>query len=307
MSLTQKHQTLIRLLEKYIKEDGKNETLIPALSFFKESEKVECTCLLHEPSVCFIARGQKQIELEDESYMYDANSYLVTSVHLPVNSKIIQASPQESYLSLKLRFSVDEIIEVATEMEKYMEKPCCKSSCDRGVLVGKTDEAMLDSLIRLVSLLETPKDIPFFAPLIIKEILFRLISQNPHRFVKQFAALGSYSHRMVCSIKEINARFSEPLRIDDLAQKAGMSNSLFHRNFKKMTAMSPIQYQKKLRLQEARRLLLGEQKNAAEVAFEVGYESPSQFSREYTRMFGLPPISDIKRSKSGKLISHKLG
>ena len=298
MEQLEKQQHLIDLIEQHICQDGAVETAIPGLSLYRESAPLNLACNIYEPSVCFIARGQKVIFLEEEEYRYNAHSYLVTSVHLPLNSRIVEASEEEPYLALKLRFSLDEIIDVATQMEKQMQAPCCQISCDRGLLIGETDEGILDSLIRLVALLNTPKEIPFFAPLVSKEILFRLIAKHPQRFVKQFAALGSYSHRMVCCIKEINARFNEPLRIDELAQKAGMSNSLFHRNFKKMTAMSPIQYQKKVRLQEARKLLLSKQTNASEVAFVVGYESPSQFSREYARMFGLPPISDVRHNKN---------
>lgn len=285
--------TLIQRLETLITHDGVTQTEIPGLSLSRISQSSDFICSIHEPSVCFIARGAKQVNLADQLYTYDATSYLISSAHLPLNGKILEASETSSYLAVKLTFNLDEIIEVVREVDDSFKQPCTKK-CECALVMGEMDEALFDALIRLVSLLKTPKMIPTLAPLITKEILYRLLDHHPHMFIKQFATMGSYAHRILQAIDYINTHFEEPLRISQMAHSLGMSNSLFHRNFKKVTALTPIQYQKKVRLQMARRLLLSQHVDAATASFQVGYASPSQFSREYTRMFGLPPKTDTK-------------
>ncbi len=296
--MNQNIQQLKALFETLLPEDGMMQTAISALFMHRSSfESVTC-CSLYEPSVCFIISGDKEVFLENELYHCHAGTFLVTAIHLPLKNSITQVSKERPYLGLKLQFSMNDVIHVAQEVQKQAITPYCQISCDRGLYMGSTDEGMQEALIRLLLLLKEPKSIPFLAPLIIQEILFRLVVHNPQYFIKQFAQVGSYSNRMFEVIQEINSHFDKPLKIDKLAKKAGMSLSLFHRNFKNITAMSPIQYQKKLRLQEARKLLLTHHASSSEVAFEVGYLSPSQFSREYTRMFGLPPMQDSKRATS---------
>ncbi len=165
----------------------------------------------------------------------------------------------------------------------------------RGLLVNKTNSLLLDAVLRLVRLLDTPQDIPVLSPLIIREILYRILQDEQGDLISQFAIIGSHAQGIAKAIRLISQDFSKPLRIEELAKEVNMSSSALHNQFKKVTAMSPLQYQKLIRLQEARRLLLSETSEAATVGFQVGYESPSQFSREYARMFGLPPISDVKR------------
>lgn len=288
-----KHNDFIQLLESLLPEDGMLQTDITALSLSKVSITSEFACSMYEPSVYFIARGVKEVHLAEQIYTYDASTYMLSSVHLPLSGKIIEASQEAPYLALKLTFSLDEIMEVVQESGDAFAQPCTKK-CDCALVMGAMDEALLDALIRLVSLLKNPKMISALSPLIIKEVLYRLLDHHPQMFIKQFAMMGSYAYRIMQAIRLINTHFAEPLRITEMAHQLGMSNSLFHRHFKKVTTLTPIQYQKKVRLQMARKLLLSQKVDAANASFQVGYASPSQFSREYTRMYGLPPKSDTK-------------
>lgn len=296
--MNEKSQRLITLFEEFLPTDGMLQTTVSSLVLYRSSSQKILPCSLYKPSVCFILSGAKEVFLENEQYYYDSNSFLVTSVHLPLESCITKASQEEPYFGLKMQFDISDVIRATQEIQKQQgELFEMTSSCDRGVYVGSLDDGLKEALTRLLSLLKTPKEVPLLSPLLVQEILFRVIVQNPHHFIKQFAQIGSCSNRMFNVIQEINNQFCEPLEIEKLAKKAGMSLSLFYRNFKKITHMSPIQYQKKLRLQEAKRLLLAHQESAAQIAFKVGYLSPSQFSREYSRMFGLPPIQDIQQGR----------
>lgn len=288
-----KHNDFIQILESLLPEDGMLQTDITALSLSKVSMTSEFACSMYEPSVYFIARGVKEVHLAEQIYTYDASTYMISSVHLPLSGKIIEASQESPYLALKLTFSLDEIMEVVQESGDAFVQSCTKK-CDCALVMGKMDEALLDALIRLVSLLKNQKMISTLSPLIIKEVLYRLLDHHPQMFIKQFATMGSYAYRIMQAIHLINTHFAEPLRITEMAHQLGMSNSLFHRHFKKVTTLTPIQYQKKVRLQMARKLLLSQKVDAANASFQVGYASPSQFSREYTRMYGLPPKSDTK-------------
>lgn len=294
MNTFSKKDDLIQLLESLILEEGTTQTDITSLSLSKVSTNSEFACSMMEPSVYFIARGVKEVHLAEQIYTYDASTYLISSVHLPMSGKVIEASQEVPYLALKLTFSLDEMMEVVQESGDVLTRPCT-NKCDCALVIGKMDDALLDALIRLVSLLKNPKMIATLSPLIIKEILYRLLDHHPQMFIKQFATMGSYAYRIMQAIHQINTHFEEPLRISEMAHSLGMSNSLFHRHFKSVTTLTPIQYQKKVRLQMARKLLLSQQIDAATASFQVGYASPSHFSREYTRMYGLPPKSDTKR------------
>lgn len=297
MAIEEKYNHLTQLLETFMPQDGTMQTSISALTLSKASVVSEFACSMYEPSVYFIARGAKQVFLADHTYTYDATTYMISSIHLPLSGKIIEASEDAPYLALKITFNLDEIMEVVREVGDAFKQPCIKK-CDCALVIGDVDESLLDALIRLVSLLNTPKMSATLSPLIIKEILYRLLEHHPHMFMKQFATMGSYAYRIMQAIRQINTHFEEPLRISEMAHGLGMSNSLFHRHFKKVTALTPIQYQKKVRLQMARKLLLSKHMDAATASFQVGYASPSQFSREYARMYGLPPKSDLKRQNA---------
>jgi AraC-like DNA-binding protein len=236
----------------------------------------------------------KEILLAQERFEYGPADYLISSMNLPVIGQIIKASSDAPYLSFKLEFTQSQILEVLNDSEIQITP---KEHAKRAMFIGQMELSILDAIFRLVRLLEHPKDIPFLAPIYTREILYRLLQGKYGVALAQIAMEGSSTYRIRDAIEQIINDCDKPLRIEELAEKARMSISSFHRHFKQVTAMSPIQFQKQLRLQEARRLLLSESADAADVAFRVGYESASQFSREYSRMFGSPPRTDIKRLK----------
>lgn len=294
-SLVNQRRELALLVERYTDRDGFQATSIPALDFIRASNRSEPLHAIYTPSLCVIVQGAKSVTLGKESYRYDTNSYLVASVHLPIIGQIIEATPESPYLGIRLSFSSEQILDIIKSSKQVCDQ---KSDLERGLIITKANSTLFDALLRLVSLLESPSDIPALAPLFTKEILYRILQDEPGYIMKQFAVIGSHAQAISKIINLINNDFAKPLRIDELAKVINMSPSSLHHYFKKATAMSPLQYQKQIRLQEARRLLLSQTLEAADAAYKVGYESPSQFSREYARMFGLPPMSDIKRLKA---------
>ncbi|MGG0776399.1 AraC family transcriptional regulator [Bacillus rugosus] len=292
MQIAQQQEELTELIERYSGRDGVHKTAVPSLFFISESHPSEPVYSVYKPSFCFIVQGEKEVLLAKERIRYSPADYLVASVNLPVAGQVIKASSDEPYMALKLEFTPSQVLEVLSDSDFQAG---LKKHTKRAMFVSKIEPALLDAVLRLASLLDTPKDIPVLAPIFTKEILYRVL-QGPHgRTLEQIAIEGSYTYRIKDVIEHIMKDFDRPLRIEELADIANMSVSSLHRHFKAVTAMSPIQFQKQLRLQEARRLLLMKSTDAADAAFRVGYESPSQFSREYSRMFGLPPIEDIKR------------
>jgi len=297
--LLERKKELARLIEHHSSQDGVYETAIPSLFVIRNSNVTEPVYRVYKPSLCFIAQGTKEILLAKERFEYGPANYLISSMNLPVIGQIIKASPNAPYLSFKLEFTQSQILKVLNDSEFKLAP---KENAKRAMYVGQIELSLLDAILRLVRLLDDPKDIPFLAPIYTDEILYRLL-QGPYGVtLAQIAMEGSSTYRIREAIEQIIENCDKPLRIEELAETANMSISSFHRHFKEVTAMSPIQFQKHLRLQEARRLLLSESADAADVAFRVGYESASQFSREYSRMFGSPPRADIKRLKEDMLI-----
>jgi AraC-like DNA-binding protein len=279
-------------IERFCYDDGVHSTAISSLHFIRASHKSEPIHSIHEPALCIVAQGTKLVMLAQDGYQYDPAHYLVVSVNLPISGEIIQATSESPYLCLRLDFDPKQIFDIIKESNQTTSK---KGDSQRGLFVSKMNSLLLDAVLRLVRLLDTPEDIPLLAPLVIREILYRILQDEQGDSVKQIAMIGSHAQRIAKVIHLIKQDFAKPLRIEELALTANMSSSSLHHHFKQVTRLSPLQYQKQLRLQEARRLLLSEVADAANAGFQVGYESPSQFSREYSRMFGLPPISDIKR------------
>ncbi|MEK4997549.1 AraC family transcriptional regulator [Paenibacillus sp. FSL H7-0918] len=297
--LLERKEELARLIEHHSSQDGVYETAIPSLFVIRNSNMTEPVYRVYKPSLCFIAQGTKEILLAKERFEYGPANYLISSMNLPVIGQIIKASPNAPYLSFKLEFTQSQILKVLNDSEFKLAP---KENAKRAMYVGQIELSLLDAILRLVRLLDDPKDIPFLAPIYTDEILYRLLHGPYGVTLAQIAMEGSSTYRIREAIEQIIENCDKPLRIEELAETANMSISSFHRHFKEVTAMSPIQFQKHLRLQEARRLLLSESADAADVAFRVGYESASQFSREYSRMFGSPPRADIKRLKEDMLI-----
>ncbi|MBS4205409.1 AraC family transcriptional regulator [Lederbergia citrea] len=290
--LFKQQDELAKLIQRYAGQDGVHATAIPSLFLINKSNVTAPNQGVYKPSLCIIVQGAKEVLLAQERFIYNPGNYLVASVDLPVTSQIIEASSDVPYLALKLEFTPSQILEVLNNFEVNIDS---KRKAKRAMFVSGIELPILDAVIRLVRLLDNPRDIPVLAPLFTKEILYRVLQGRHGATLEQIAIEGSDTNRINDAIEQIKHNYDRPIRIEELAEIANMSVSSLHRHFKEVTAMSPIQFQKHLRLQEARRLLLSESTDAADVAFQVGYESPSQFSREYSRMFGFPPREDIKR------------
>ncbi len=267
-------------------------TAVSGLSLYRSEKPTDPASGMYEPSICLVAQGAKRVLLGSDSYVYDAQHYLITSVHLPTIVQIVHASREKPYLGLRLKFSQRDLSQLMADSS--LPPPRVQRS-NRGMAVGEVNLPLISAFQRLIDLLDEPKDIPILAPIIQKEIVYRLLVGDQGARLRQIASAGSQSHQIAQAIDWLKGNFAQPLRIDDLAELARMSASTFHHHFRALTAMSPLQFQKKLRLNEARRLMLMERLDAATAAFQVGYESPSQFSREYSRLFGAPPLRDIKQ------------
>ena len=228
--------------------------------------------------------------LGDDAYVYDTHHFLITSVDLPVVCQVLKASREKPYLSLLLKLDRREISQL---MVDHNLPPSRAQQSRRGMAVGEVTLPLITAFQRLTDLLAEPKDIPILAPIIQREIVYRLLEGDQGARLRQMASAGSQSQQIQRAIDWLNGHFTRPLRIEDLATQVNMSTSTFHHHFRALTAMSPLQYQKWLRLNEGRRLMLTERLDGTTVAFQVGYESRSQFSREYSRLFGAPPLRDI--------------
>jgi AraC-like DNA-binding protein len=277
------------------KGDGFHKTAIEQLEFQRESSVFTTLQGVCEPILAILVQGKKEALLGEETYRYGAAQYLVVSVDLPLSAFIVEATPEQPYLGFKLNLDPRQLCDIITAQASVIED---KKNSVRGLFVSTVDAPLLDCAMRLTRLLDTPQDIPILAPMIIREIYYRLLMGEQGEAVRQIATSGSNMQRIAEVIKLIKADFTKPIRVEELAGQASMSPSSFHHHFKKVTSMSPLQYQKQLRLLEARRLMLAENSDAANAAYQVGYESPSQFSREYSRMFGAPPIRDIERLRT---------
>lgn len=280
-----------KTIARYTEHGDLTATAMPGLSFFRRNEPSEPAGGMYEPSVCVIAQGAKRVVLGDDTFVYDPRHYLITSLHLPTVVQIIDATREKPCLGLALKLDLREISQMM--VGSNLPAPRMQRS-SRGMATGEMTLPLLNACQRLVDLLEDEEAIPILVPTVQREIMYRLLVGEQGTRLRQIASVGSQSHQVARAVEWLKENFAEPLRVDDLAVKTGMSPSTFHHHFRSMTALSPLQYQKRLRLQEARRLMLTDHLDAANAAFRVGYESPSQFSREYSRLFGAPPVRDIE-------------
>ncbi len=284
------NETLVTSVARWTKKADLLPTAIAGLILFRRDKATEPECALYEPCLCVVAQGAKRVFLGEESYVYDSRHFLITTVDIPTIVQVIKASREKPCLGLVLKLDRREIAQLMVDSNLPLP-PAQKSS--RGMANGEMTSPLLAALQRLVDLLDEPQDVPILAPIIQREILYRLLVSDQGARLRQIASSGSQSHQVARAIDWLKGNFSQPLRIDDLAMQVNMSPSTFHHHFRALTAMSPLQYQKWLRLNEARRLMLIERLDAATAAYQVGYESPSQFSREYNRLFGNSPVRDI--------------
>lgn len=282
---------LVDLIEEFVSGDGFQKTPIPFLKLVRFSKPQQVAHALMQPAFVLPAQGKKRVYLADSSYDYDPLHYLLVSVDLPVSGEVIEASSKKPYLSIFLELNIDEIALVAKEA-KFESGTLSKNKS--GLFVSAIENNLLESCVRLLKLLKSPEDIPVLAPLIKKEIIYHLLRGKQKELLGYMIASKGNHQKIEEVVNWIKGNYSEKMDVERLARKFKMSTSSLHHSFKAVTQMSPLQYQKTIRLMEARKLLLGGSTNAAAVGFQVGYESPSQFSREYRRLFGRPPREDTQ-------------
>ena len=283
------------LIEGQTKTEGRNDTAIPQLKLHRWSQPIESANIVMEPAVYVVVQGRKLVRIGDETYTYDQSQYLAVSVDLPAIGSVLDATPEKPYLCMTL--TVDPRDLAALIVETGREAP--RDDHDgRALYVSALRAPLLDGFLRLMRLLDTPQDVPVLAPLILRELHYRLLQSEQYGRLAQIAIGDGRLRRVSGAIAWIKEHFAEPILIDELAKRVNMSPSALHHHFKAVTAMSPVQYQKQLRLQEARHLLLSDAASAEAVAYEVGYASASQFNREYVRLFGQPPRRDAERMRA---------
>ncbi|WP_083438862.1 AraC family transcriptional regulator [Herbaspirillum autotrophicum] len=282
--------TLIARLTEGI--EGSLETGIEGVAVHRIANPSGPKHAVQKPAFAVIAQGSKRLFVGDDIYDYDPMHYLVSSVDLPMVGKVMTSCAEQPYLGLRMDLDTKEIGALIGD-ESLPQG--ISSDASRGLFVNRLNATLLDAVLRLLRLLETPRDIPIMAPMIKREILYRLLMNGQGALLRQTALQDSQMNRIAKAIRLMKENFVQPLRVDAIARDVHMSVSSLHHHFKVVTAMSPLQYQKNLRLQEARRLILADDISVAIAAQTVGYESSSQFSREYSRMFGAPPLRDKRR------------
>ena len=297
LRLVLRRAELAACLERFVPGDGMHPTPIPGLYLLRMSQAGELTHGQFEPALCVVAQGSKRVLMGDDVTVYDALHHLVVSQNVPVAGQVLDASPNAPYLCVRLDIDLADVASLVLGMGRPVGVPAgAAKGPSRGLYAAQTGEALLDAVLRLVHLLDTPDDIPTLAPLVVREIMYRLLCAEDGWRLAQIATPGSQGQHISRAIAWLRERYCEPLKVEDLARAVHMSVSSLHHHFKAVTAMSPLQYQKQLRLQEARRLLLmSDAADAAGVGHRVGYESASHFSRDYARLFGAPPARDIRR------------
>jgi AraC-like DNA-binding protein len=283
-------ESLRRSIARWTDKSERVETAVPGLTLYQRAEPTQPASAMYEPSVCVVAQGAKRVMLGDDVFVYDQKHFLITSVDLPTVVQIIKASREKPCTGIVLKLDQRVISQLMVDSNLPPPRP---QQSSRGMAAGEVTLPLVTAIQRLVDLLSEPKDIPILAPIMQREISYRLLVSDQGARLRQMASVGSQSQQIARAIDWLKGNFTKPLRIDDLAAQVNMSTSTFHHHFRQLTAMSPLQYQKWLRLNEARRLMLAEKQDATSAAFQVGYESPSQFSREYSRLFGSPPLRDI--------------
>ena len=287
----QLREALARKIASFIGSQEKLITAIPALLLSRRTAPSAPISATYEPSLAVVAQGRKRATLAGTTFIFDQSRYLLTSLDLPVICNVFEASASVPYLCFVLKLEMQIVRELLSQEE--IQPPAVPADSP-GMATGKTTAELLDACGRLMDLLNKPQDIPFLSDLIQREIIYRILRGSGGARLRAIATLGDQSHRTAKAIAWVRTNYAKPLRVEDLAKVAGMGVSTLHHHFRALTAMSPLQYQKQLRLQAARERMLIDGMDAANAAFEVGYESASQFNREYSRLFGQPPMRDIR-------------
>ena len=285
------------LIERMTRIAPENSLLevFPGIFTYQSSKPTESDISVLKPAFCVIAQGSKDVLLNDELFHYDSGHYLISTLDLPIKSNVVEASREKPYLNL--RIDLDPTIVASVMLESNIETKRSGAKV-KAMDVSPVDADLLDAVVKLMKLLDTPIEMKLFAPAIIREIIYRLLKGRQGERLSHLVTAEGDTRRISKVVKQLRENIDEPLIIEDTARELGMSVSGFHNHFKSVTAMSPLQFQKQIRLQEARRLMLGENMDVATAGFRVGYEDPSYFSREYKKLFGVPPLRDIARLRS---------
>lgn len=278
-------------IEHSIREDGRIEPL-KGLFLNRSSLAREPIYSVMGPCFCVIAQGSKEICLGEAHFQYDPYHYVIASLEVPVVIQVLEATPERPYLGMRLNIDPVLVGSVLVEIGQISKKG---QQDTRAINVSPLDASLLDAVVRLLRLIESPHDARLLQPLITREIIYRLLAGEQSNRLRRMTLMGGQVHRVAQAVEKLCREFNRPQRIEDIASELGMSVSGFHHYFKAVTAMSPLQFQKQLRLQEARRLMLGEDIDAASAGFRVGYEDASHFNRDYKRFFGVPPMRDVER------------
>ncbi|MBD0395223.1 MAG: AraC family transcriptional regulator [Microcoleus sp. C1-bin4] len=284
-------EELIERLTRIAPENSLLE-VYPGIFIYQSSKPTESDISVLKPAFCFIAQGSKDVLLNDELFHYDSGHYLISTLDLPVKSNVVEASREKPYLTLRIDLDPAMVASVMMESKTEVKKSGSKV---KAMDVSPVDADLLDAVVRLVKLLDTPDEMKLFAPPVIREIIYRLLKGRQGERLSHLVTSEGDTRRISSAVKQLRENIDQPLKIESLARELGMSVSGFHNHFKSVTAMSPLQFQKQMRLQEARRLMLAENMDVATASFHVGYEDPSYFSREYKKLFGTPPHRDIAR------------
>ncbi len=289
---------LVERIARAVPEDGVIQPL-PKLYLARRSTPLEKIHSVQEPSFCVIAQGSKVVYVGDTRYQYDPFNYLLAALELPRASQVLEASTERPYLSFRLELDPALVGSIMAEAGHTAPRPADVSAMN----VSPLDADLLDAVVRLVRLLDSPNEASILMPLITREIIYRLLRGDQGGRLLHLTASGGYSPDIARAVERLRQDFDQSVRIEDIAGELGMSVSSFHHHFKAVTALSPLQFQKRLRLQEARRLMLGEDLDAASAAYRVGYNDASHFNREYKSLFGDPPMRDVQRLREAAPVS----
>ena len=268
----------------------------PGLHFRKHTSRGERVYGAYPPAFCVVAQGSKDIFLGDETFRYDVSNYLITTTELPLSGEVVEVSAERPYLNFRMVLDPSVVTSVMLDTGFVQTK---SNGAVKAIGVSPLDNDLLDATVRLVRLLDSPDEYRVLGPQIIREIIYRLLMGDQADRLSHVAKFGGKTHQMAQAIATIRTTFSETIRIEDLAEELDMSVSGLHSHFKAVTGMSPLQFQKQLRLQEARQLMLNTSLDATEAGKQVGYEDPSHFTREYKRLFGKPPKQHVEHLRGG--------
>jgi len=275
----------------HLPETGDHASALPGLTLYRRDRPTEPASVLYEPGVAFVVQGRKRVVLGSDAYEYDAGKFVLTAVDLPTIAHVLEANPSQPCLSVMLKLDLAMVQTVGGEID--LQGIAVMNNAESGMTFGHMTTELLDAFVRLFALADKPQDIAIMAPLVLREITYRLLMGPSGGHLRRIAKQDPRYDRILAAIAWLREHYAEAIRIEALAEIAAMGVSTLHHHFSAITHMSPLQYQKHIRLHEARRLLLTERLDATSAAYRVGYESVTQFSREYRRLFGNPPIRDI--------------